>query len=218
MGSALLATTWWVPLLGLPLGFQEDWHVDAMAPICPGLSVAAATFGVTGFPGVNGLARDASSGTLYATSITQPTLQPPVSELITILLTDPENFPLLLSSDLGCQIQWFTHSLFEGQDSFAALFALLTAVQASFAAGSLDLGSDLSTMYGQAMCGGMASTSEQFCASTPGCEWTSGACTVDADATASSQDFGELMCFGDGTGEELTGADLTNRVKNLALF
>jgi len=55
-------------------------------------------------------------------------------ELLAAIALDPENFALLLSTDLGCQIQWFTHSLFDGENSFGALFMLLETVMASFMA------------------------------------------------------------------------------------
>ena len=148
----------------------------------------------------------------------KPEMGVQVAELLTILVTSPDDFSLILSSDLGCQIQWFTHSLFEGENSFGALFLLLEAVMASMAAGTLDTTSTLGSMYGVAMCEGMASSSEQICSSTPGCLWSSGTCVNDDDKTGLSERFGELMCFGDGSGDELTGSALTQRTQDLAVF
>lgn len=93
-------------------------------------------------------------------------------------------------------------------------------------AGTLALDSDISTLYSDAICvQGMASTSEELCSSTPGCLWNNptnnplvGSCVKDVENTGLSQRFGELMCFGDGSGPELTGAKITERSSDLRTF
>jgi hypothetical protein len=150
-----------------------------------------------------------------------PPLIEQVAQLTGALVADPENIALLLSTDLGCQIQWFTHSLYEGENSFTALFGLLEAVLTSMQAGTLDFNSDLSTMYGAAMCAGLGSASAQVCTSLKGCEWSAEVCTKDDEITAVSERFGQLMCFGDGSGDELTGSTnptLIQRRDDLAYF
>ena len=150
-----------------------------------------------------------------------PPLIEQIAQLTGALLADPENIGLLLSTDLGCQIQWFTHSLYEGENSFTALFALLEAVLTSMQPGTIDFNSDLSTMYGAAMCAGMGSASADACASLKGCDWSAGACIKDDELTAVSERFGQLMCFGDGSGDELTQSTeptLIQRRDDLAYF
>lgn len=68
-----------------------------------------------------------------------PEMNAQVVELLGAIALDSENFGLLLSTDLGCQIQWFTHSLFDGENSFGALFMLLETVMVSFMAGKFTL-------------------------------------------------------------------------------
>ena len=149
-------------------------------------------------------------------------------------LRDPENFALLLSTDLGCQIQWFTHSLFAGENSFGALFVLLSAIVGQMPGGEGEQASTAETMatalsffgsssladiYGNAMC---RAPTEAGCNGTPGCIWASHwdvpGCGIDIESTQLSQRFGELMCFGDGTGDELTGDAMTQRAEDLAVF
>ena len=160
-----------------------------------------------------------------------------VIELGGAWLRDPENFALLLSTDLGCQIQWFTHLLFEGENSYGALFALLSAIvgqmsgmrpgetaetsSAETMASAIAFfgSSSLADIYGNAMC---RAPTEEACNGTPGCIWSSHGempgCDTDPESTQLSQRFGELMCFGDGTGDELVGAALTQRAEDLAVF
>ena len=143
-----------------------------------------------------------------------------------------ENFQLLLSTDLGCQLQWFTHSLFEGEKSFGALYALLGAIVSQMpmpaSPDSPDMSAEtlaaavaffgetgLADIYANAMC---QAPSEEVCNGISGCGWSDDACAKDEASTALAQRFGELMCFGDGSGEELTGAALTQRSEDLALF
>ena len=154
-------------------------------------------------------------------------------EIVALLSVEPqENFQLLLSTDLGCQLQWFTHSLFEGENSFGALYALLGAIVSQMpmpaSPDSPDMSAEtlaaavaffgetgLADIYANAMC---QAPSEEVCNGISGCGWSDDACAKDEASTALAQRFGELMCFGDGSGEELTGAALTQRSEDLALF
>ena len=148
-----------------------------------------------------------------------PSLPQQGLQLMEAVTKEPNNIRLQLSTDLGCQVQWFTHSLYEGEDSNTALFVLLQTVLANMndiLAGSMERESALSTLYEQAMFA--QTSSEGACTRTKGCQWDSGNCIKNDEQTALSYRFGDLMCFGDGTGDELRGAALTKRITDLAHY
>lgn len=124
----------------------------------------------------------------------------------------------MVQTDLGCQIQWFTHLLFPDGESSVVLWQLIAALMRSF--GSAFDG--LAALYNQEMCSRSVPSAHtaETCPTASGCMWNeeTGVCSDNVQQLRQAERFSQLMCFSDGTGSEMSAAEITERATDLASF